>query len=202
MKERDTAVRILDSALMLAEARGWEAVRLAEVAAAAGVTLAELAHHYREKEALAEAWFDRADRALFAAAAEPAFATLTARARIEQLILAWLGALAAHRRVTRQMILNKLEPGHLHVQIPALLRISRTVQWIREAAGREARFLHRALEEAALSTIFVTTFCRWLDDDSPDSADTRRLLVRLLSMGESCESLCARAPYPATHIHA
>ena len=49
---------------------------------------------------------------------------------------AWLGGMAAHRALTGQMLLYKLELGHLHLQAGALLRVSRTVQWWREAARR------------------------------------------------------------------
>ena len=41
--------------------------------------------------------------------------------------------------ITRGMLAYKLEPGHLHLQLPGLVRVSRTVQWFREAAGEEAR---------------------------------------------------------------
>ena len=95
--------------------------------------------------------------------------------------MTWLGALAAHKRVTRQIIFGKMEPGHLHVQIPALLRVSRTVQWFREAAHRDATYLRRALEESALTSIYLITFFYWLQDDSESATRTAALLDRLLS---------------------
>lgn len=176
--------RILDQALDMAESRGWEPLRLHQVANAMGISLDDIRRHYREKEDLAEAWFDRADSAMLAAAARPEVQAMAGPDRLEYLIMAWLEALAPHRRVTRQMILGKLEPGHLHVQIPAVLRISRTVQWIREAAGCDASHLRRALEEVALTSIFVTTFCTWLGDDSPGFERTRHRLQRLLARTE------------------
>ncbi len=94
--------------------------------------------------------------------------------------MAWLGALSGHRRVTREMIVNKFEPGHLHVQIPGLLRVSRTVQWMREAARRDATFVHRAVEEVVLTSIYLAVFTRWMADSSAGSADTSRLLTALL----------------------
>ena len=133
--EQDLKQSIVDAALALAEPRSWEVVRLHEVAEAAGITLDELRVYFREKEDIVEAWFDRADAAMLHAATAPGFLSLTTRRRLQRVIMAWLDALAPHRRVTRQMIYGKLEPGHLHIQIPGIMRVSRTVQWFRETLG-------------------------------------------------------------------
>lgn len=180
----DLAGKIVNCALELAEQRSWEAVRLYDIAAALGIGLNDIRACFREKEEIAEAWFDRADRAMLESAKTPDFAALSTRQRLQHLILAWLGALSAHKRVTREMIYNKLEPGHLHVQIPGLLRVSRTVQWLREAAGRDATFVRRALEETGLTSIYLLTFALWLHDDSADAQRSTRFLERRLSEAE------------------
>jgi ubiquinone biosynthesis protein COQ9 len=180
-----TTDRIIDTALALAEQRSWEAMRLRDVAVAVGITLDDIRHDFREKEDLVDAWFDRADQAMLKAAEQPGFLSLPTRERLHRLIMTWLGALAPHRRVTRQMILGKLEPGHIHIQIPAIMRISRTVQWMREAAHRDPVYLRRALEEIGLTTIYLMTFGYWLQDDSPGSIRTREFLERRLAMAET-----------------
>jgi len=171
---------ILDTALRLAETRHWESLRLYEVAAAAGLGLNRMRVYYREKEDLVDAWFERADEAMLAETEKPDFLSESTRQRLYRLIMAWLNALGRHRRITREMIINKLEPGHLHIQIPAVMRVSRTVQWMREAAQRKQTFFCRALEETALTGIYLTTFTTWMWDNSRDSMKTRRLLERLL----------------------
>jgi len=178
---RNLQQRILDTALTLGDEHGWEAVRLHQVADALGISLDDIRKHYREKEDLVDAWFDRADRAMLKAAGTDAFAALSTQQRLQLLIMTWLDALASHRRVTRQMIYGKLEPGHVHIQVPGLMRVSRTVQWVREAAQRDATFLRRALEETALTSIYLATFFHWMRDESPDAARTRRLLERSLA---------------------
>lgn len=180
----DLANKIVDSALELAEQGSWEAVRLHDIAAALGIELNDIRRHFREKEEIVEAWFDRADRAMLNAAKAPDFAALATRQRLHHLIFAWLGALDTHKRVTREMIYNKLEPGHLHVQIPGLLRVSRTVQWLREAAGRDATFVRRAFEETGLTTIYLLTFACWLHDDSPGAQRSRHFLEQRLREAE------------------
>lgn len=181
---RNLRERIVDTALALAEETHWEQVRLHEVAARLDISLDDIRAHFREKEDLTDAWFDRADAAMLARAEAPGFAELPARERIAVLIMAWLEALAPHRKATRQMILGKLEFGHVHIQIPGLMRISRTVQWVREAAGRKASFARRALEETGLTTIYLMTFLRWMNDDSPGAENTRRFLEQRLACAE------------------
>jgi hypothetical protein len=101
------------------------------------------------------------------------------------------------------MILGKLEPGHLHIQIPGLLRISRTVQWMREAAQRDTiSMTRRALEETATTSIYLMTFIHWMTDDSPQSASTAAFLDRRLKEAETLARLISRrqvARSPADH---
>jgi ubiquinone biosynthesis protein COQ9 len=183
--DRDLAQQILDNALLLAESRSWEGLRLHHVAEVMDIPLAEVHRHYREKEDLTDAWFDRADAAMLREASAPDFPLLPVRARIFRLIIAWLDALAPHRRVTRQMILGKLEPGHLHIQIPAVMRISRTVQWVREAARMNATYVQRAFEETTLTSIYLATFSYWMTDDSRGSVRTRQFLDSTLGGAET-----------------
>jgi ubiquinone biosynthesis protein COQ9 len=175
---------IIDCALARAARSSWETLRLHEVAHELGITLNDVRRHFREKEDLVEAWFDRADDAMLALAATPGFEQASSAERVERLMLAWLEVLAPYRRVTGEMILNKLEPGHLHYQLGGLLRISRTVQWLREAAGRNAPLPWRALEETALTAIYLMTFLYWLRDDSVGSQRSREFLGRLLKGAE------------------
>jgi hypothetical protein len=93
---------------------------------------------------------------------------------------AWYQALAAHRIVTRDMLGYKLQPEHLHLQALGIVRISRTVQWIREVALVPAVGWRRELAEAVLTSIFLTAFAYWLFDDSMGARRTHELLDRLL----------------------
>jgi ubiquinone biosynthesis protein COQ9 len=180
--------KIVNTALTLAERRSWEALRLHDVALELGITLPDIHRYFREKEELVDAWFDRADQAMLTDATDPALLIVSSRERIKRLMLTWLGTLAAHRRVTRQMILNKLEPGHLHYQVGGLFRVSRTVQWLREAARRDAVLPRRAFEETALTGIYLATFTYWMWDDSSDSSATSAFLDKMLAGAERVES--------------
>src|SRR5437660_1991612 len=153
---------IVDTALALSERTSWEALRLHDVAGALSIDLNDVRAQFREKEDIVDGWFDRADGAMLADAVRvDEYRALSARQRIERALMVWLGALAPYRRVTRQMIWHKLEPGHLHYQWGGALRISRTVQWLREAAGRDAALPWRAIEETALTGLYLATFFYW-----------------------------------------
>lgn len=191
MAETSLRDRIVDQALALAEQSGsWESVRLHQVAQALLIPLDDVRAHFREKEDIVDAWFDRADGALLAEAARPEVAAAPTRERLARTFLAWLKALAAHRRATRQMILNKLEPGHVHYQIAGLLRVSRTVQWWREAAGCTAALPRRAFEEVGHTSIYLATFAHWMYDESEGSVRTAAFLDRLLARAERMEQWC------------
>lgn len=180
----DLAERILDIALELGEQRGWDELHLHEIAQFLNISLADIHRYYRQKDDLAEAWFDRADRALLAMYEEPGWALLSQRERLFRIIMAWFDALAPHRRLTAAMIGYKLHPEHLHLQAHGVTRISRTVQWIREIACLPTTGLRRELEEAVLTTTYLLAFGRWLRDDSPGAQRTRALLDRLLARAE------------------
>ncbi len=179
-----TREAIVDAALTCAEKTSWEAIRLHELATALAVTLDDVRAHFREKEDIVDAWFDRADSAMLQDAARADYAALSTRERFERTLMTWFAALASHRRVTREMIFNKLEPGHVHYQVNGLLRVSRTVQWVREAAGRKTVLPWRALEEAALTSIYLTAFFYWMYDDSADATRTRSFLHQQLERVE------------------
>ncbi len=177
-----TTDQIVDTAVELGEQKSWEAVRLHDVAAVLGIPLDDVRAHFREKEDIVDAWFERADGAMLKAAQASDFFYLTPRQRLHRLIMTWLGALYPYRKTTRQMIYGKMEPGHIHIQIPGLMRVSRTVQWMREAAGRDATYVRRALEETGLTTIYLAAFFHWMNDNSPGSTRTSRFLKGCLKV--------------------
>ena len=172
--------RIVDAAIALAESGTWEGARLHEVALALGTDLEHIQRFFREKDEIVDAFFDRADRAAVRVSAEQKFQGLSRDGRMQQTIMTWLHALAPHRRVVREMIGTKLEFGHVHIQFPALMRISRTVQWFRESAGYCDTLPRRALIEAVHTSIYLAIFTYWMRDESKNSEKTEKLLERML----------------------
>ena len=185
----DLQQEIVDSAVKLASATSWESLRLVEIAADLNISLADMYGCFAEKEQISDAWFDRADLNMLNSIQSSIFPTLNNQQKFHHLLMAWLEPLALNQRVTRQMIVNKLEPGHLHIQVPALLRISRTVQWLREASAQHSTLPWRAVDETVLTGICLLTFCSWLTDNSPQFNRTRRILDKQLMMAKTLRFL-------------
>jgi AcrR family transcriptional regulator len=176
--------RIVDAVMARAEKIGWSQVRLFDVADQLGIGLAELRQHYRDLDAVADAWLARADRAMLAARERPGFTKLAPRERIRRALLAFLGALSTHRRVTGEIFRAKLYFGHPHHNIALILWVSRTVQWWREAANLGNDNRRRRIEEIGLTALFVATIVFWLRDDSPSQEHTAEFLDARLAQAE------------------
>jgi hypothetical protein len=176
---------ILDTALRLgADKIHWEDLQLYEVADELGISLTQLRDCFSQKDALSDALFDRADDYLVAQCDKEKMLPLSIRKRLHVAIMTWLDSLAPHRIVARQMLKYKLEFGHVHLQVLGLMRISRTVQWIRQVCICDATDAKRIIEEIVLSSIYITTFTYWLWDDSDNQQRTRDKLDRLLERAE------------------
>lgn len=184
---QDDAVRrsIVYTALRMAEQAGsWDAIHVHAVARELGLPLDEVRRHFGDKDAIAEGFFDIADAALLAASRQPGWAALPIRERLFRAITAWIDALAAHRRLVPGMLGYKMHPEHVHLQVRGVARISRTAQWIRETAMLPSTGWRREVEEAVITSIYLTTFSRWMFDSSRGAESTRRLLKRLLAATE------------------
>lgn len=174
------ADEILNKALLLATESSWEKVRLQQVADALGINLDDVRQHYRQKDDLAEALFDRADQAMLTISGSAEFKKLCGRDRLREAIMAWLRTLAPHRRTVIDIFKYKLEPGHIHLQTLGVLRVSRTVQWILEATGSKTSHLSRIMEELGTTSVYLTALVYWLRDRSADSRNTSDFIDRLL----------------------
>jgi hypothetical protein len=82
------------------------------------------------------------------------------------------------------MLLGKLYPGHPHHLAALVFRLSRTVQWWREAAGLDAPPPRRQIEEVALTSLFVATVACWAADGSPGQRATRAFVARSLDAAD------------------
>lgn len=175
-KPGDLAKTILDTALQLADDRSWEALRLHDIASELNISLAQIQQYYRQKDDLVEAWYDCADTNMLKAAETAEFSAMDKATRLHRLIMAWLDTLATHKTVSRDMLLYKLEPAHIHLQVLGILRISRTVQWFLEAAQSKTTHLSRIFEEIGLTSIYLMTFCYWMRDKSDQQQASRDFL--------------------------
>jgi len=174
---------IVEAAIAIAEERGWEQVRLHEVAERLSLALTDIHAQFRDLDAVANAWFDQA---LDATLAVPP-SQIEERAppeRLEIVIMRWFEALATHKSVSGQMLSGKLYPSHPHHWVPMIFDLSRLIHWFLDAARIRSTGRRRQLAEIGLTLIFLATLRVWLRDDTPDLADTRHILARRLQAAD------------------
>ncbi len=176
--------RIIDAALALAEedagGGGWYDLRLHLVAQRLGVPLEAVLDRFRDADAIADAWFARALRAMVREEPGPGLDALPPSARVQAVLMRWFDAQAAHRRAVGSMIGAKLHPSHPHHWVPMVFSLSRLIHWALEAARLDARGLARQAEEVGLTLVFLRALRVWLDDASPGQRRTRAFLRRNL----------------------
>ena len=172
--------RIIDAALAVAEAdAGWYDLRLHLVAGRLDLPLSAVLDRFRDADAIADAWFARALRAMLREP-EPGFGTLPPSRRVHVVLMRWFDAQAAHRRAVRGMIGAKLHPSHPHHWVPMVFSLSRLIHWALEAARLDTRGLPRQAEEVGLTLVFLEALRVWLGDASPGQRCTQAFLRRNL----------------------
>ncbi|WP_105265135.1 TetR/AcrR family transcriptional regulator [Pseudoalteromonas sp. T1lg76] len=171
---------ILDRAIVLALQSSWDSFSLHELAASLNCGLGDIHRHFRSKDDLAEALFDRADQAMLEYADTEAGRRGSEQERTLNCIMSWFHYLAPYKAVVRDIMRYKLEPGHFHLQAHGVTRVSRTVQWFREAAARRQQGLAKVADEIALTSAYLSSFYFFLSDNSADNAKTRSLLAGLI----------------------
>jgi AcrR family transcriptional regulator len=180
---RVLADRIVDAAIELAEEQGWENVRLHQVADRLGVPLAEVAARFRDLDAVANAWFERARQQLVTLPA----AELDGRPppeRLERAVMRWFDALAPHRKVTGEILGEKLYASHPHHWVPMIFDLSRLVHWFLDVARIQSTGRRRQLAEIGMTLIVLATLRVWLADDSEGQTRTRAFLERRLATAD------------------
>ncbi|HAT6977424.1 TPA: TetR/AcrR family transcriptional regulator [Legionella pneumophila] len=192
---------IINTAINIAQDSSWEKVRLVDIAKALNIDLNTIRYFFAEKDQIIDACFDRADETMLNAVLKPKFDLLTAKEKLHDLLMSWLSTFEGKQKIIRQMILHKLEPGHLHLQLPAIKRISQTVQWWREAAGLRDTFPQRAIQETGLTIIYLSTFSYWLLDNSKEHLATRIFLENKLNTASVLSNFLGFTCYAPSRIN-
>ena len=187
-KTGPTRERILETALAIAGEAGWDGLRLRDVAARLKIPPAELRRHYRDTDAIANAWFGRALDAMLASPPR-GFHRRPAKKRLEVLMGRWFDALTPHRRVTAEMLAAKMWVFHPHHTVPMVFSLSRLIQWLRDAAGLDAVGRRRQVEETGLTALFLATLAVWCRDETEGQERTKAFLGRRL---EKADAVMAR----------
>ncbi|MBT5414904.1 MAG: TetR family transcriptional regulator [Rhodospirillaceae bacterium] len=189
--ETSTEDRVIDAALDLAASQGWRGLGLREIAAAAGVGLAELYDAFPGKDAILDGYARRLDRAALAGegldmAGEPA------RDRLFDTVMRRLDLMEPHKAAIAAILHDVTrDPLWAACHAPGFLR---SIDWLLEAADLRAARCRGALRRAGLAAIYLDTIRVWLRDDSPDLARTMAALDRRLRQADGAMRFLARGP--------
>lgn len=177
------ANRIVDVAISLAEEKhSWRDVHLYQVADYLKIDLIEIKKHFYNKDAISNAWFDRADEAMLNESKKEFFKQLSKEKQLHLLIMTWLHALSVHKHITKQMLKSKLTSGHFHIPACMMMRLHRTAEWIQEAMQEKKTRFSRFIREKAISCILTEILIYWCFDKSKENRKTSEHLNRLITL--------------------
>lgn len=182
-KKADPASHVIDVALTLAAEKGWRDLALADIAAAAKLSLAELYALYPSKSAILAAYSRDIDRAVLAEAEPPVGPV---KDRLFDLLMRRFDKLDAHRAgMTRIAEDTGRDPLSL---VCSLARLDRSMAAMLEAAGISAGGLRGVIRVKGLAAVYLAGLRAWFRDDSADKAKTMAALDRALSRAERLAS--------------
>jgi AcrR family transcriptional regulator len=167
---------IIAAAMALFAGRGWRETGLGDIAAAAGMSLAELHATFASKSAVLEAFSRDIDRAALATGPEESDSI---RDRLFELMMRRFDALKPHREALVR--LSRELPGDPPAMIAAGCRILGFVRATAELAGVGTAGPLGMLRVKALAAAYGWAFRAFLGDDSADLARTMKALDQALS---------------------
>jgi len=182
---------ILHTALDLAEEKGWNNIRLYQVADQLNISLEDIHHHYADLNGVANAWFKQAQLHMILAP-EGTFTDQPAWRRLYLTMSKWLEHVSQHPRVTAQIIRAKLHPPHVHHWVPIIFDLSAQIHWWLDAARIASVGRKRQMAEIGLTAIFLVTFAYWAKDKSPGQTKTRTFLKKRLKRADRTMHMCSR----------
>jgi AcrR family transcriptional regulator len=173
--------RIIAALLALLAERPFEEIGFADIAGAAGVSLAQLRGEFSSTLAILAAHMKATDRAVLAEdlsdmAEEPA------RERLFDVLMRRLEALAPYREAVRSLLRSARRNPPLAVALNGLA--VRSQQWMLTAAGINASGPRGMIRAQGLVMLFGSVLRTWTHDEDPGQARTMAALDRALARGQ------------------
>jgi AcrR family transcriptional regulator len=171
---------IVDAALRLAATRAWTDVRINDIAAEAGIGLADLAETIDGKADILRLYGRQLDaRMLRSLETDPVSGT--PHDRLFDIIMRRLELMDADKAAVRSIVKAPVSSAAGFVTLAGSLLQSQ--DWILSAAGIEDSGLRAAIRTSGLAMIYVRTLRTWAEDDDPGLARTMAQLDRALRDG-------------------
>ncbi|WP_181703236.1 TetR/AcrR family transcriptional regulator [Chthonobacter albigriseus] len=173
--------RMIDAFVGRLATRPFNEVELADVAADAGVTLADLRREFDGRHALLKAFVQRIDTAVLAGD-DPAMADQPPRDRVFDVLMRRLDVLAPHKEAVRSLLRSvRGDPGTA-LFVNGL--VTRSMSYMLAAARVSTGGRRGALKAQGLAFAWARIVDVWIDDPDPGLARTMVEVDRALSRGE------------------
>jgi AcrR family transcriptional regulator len=176
--ERERIIRALMD--LLAE-KPFERIGLAEIAARAGVSLAQLRGAFASPLAILAAQMKETDREVLAGG-DGDMAEEPPRERLFDVLMRRLEALAPYKPALRSLLHSAARNPGLALALNGLA--VRSQQWMLTAADINASGAKGLVRAQGLALLFAQVVRTWLDDEDPGLAHTMAELDRGLARGE------------------
>ena len=168
---------VVDSALRLAATEGWRRMTLRDIAAEAGLSLAEVHAVHRSKSGILAAFVRRVDDAVLPED-DAELLDESPRDRLFDLVMRRLDAMAPHKEGVAAVVRDlSADPAWALCHAPTFMR---SMDWMLEVAGLAAGGCRGRVRAAGLGAVYLSTLRVWFMDDSPDMARTMASLDRQL----------------------
>ena len=173
---------VLDAFLALVADKGYGAVTLRDVAAAAETSLGDLYRLYPDKMALVSAFMARVDAAVLAGTPRQADPEETARDRLFDVMMRRYDALKPHRTALRSIVgAARRDPLLAFAVAPATRR---SMAAMLEAAGLTSEGFAGAVRQNGLLAIYAAVSRVFDGDDTVDLSKTMAVLDNRLTTAE------------------
>jgi AcrR family transcriptional regulator len=176
--DRDKAV---DALMALLSEQSFEQIGLAEVAGCAGIKLSQLRAEFGSTLAILGAHIKDIDRAVLAGG-DADMADEPARERLFDVLMRRLELLAPYKQAVRSIMRSARRNPGLALALNAMA--VRSQAWMLEAAGIGAHGPKGALRAQGAALMFARVLTVWFDDDEPGLDRTMAALGRGLASAE------------------
>jgi AcrR family transcriptional regulator len=184
--DRSQRARIIDAFMALLAQKPIEQIGLAEIARAAGVSLAELRDEFGSTFAILAAYVKQVDRAVLAGE-DADMAEEPPRERLFDVLMRRIELLTPHKEAVRSLMRSAMRNPGLAL---ALQRLAlRSQQWMLTAADIGAAGPLGFVRAQGLAVLFASVLRTWVDDDDPGLARTMAALDRALARGQRWSGL-------------
>ncbi|HUB94359.1 MAG TPA: helix-turn-helix domain-containing protein [Stellaceae bacterium] len=171
--------RLIDAALTLAARQGWRQTGLADIAAEARMSLAEVYALHRSKAGILVAFLRRVDAEVLGGA--DAGSDEGRRDRLFDTLMRRFEALKPHKAAVRAILRDSVGRPAAVLGVAALRR---SMRWMLEASGIATTGCRGRLMISASLALYGSVMRVFLNDDSDDLAATMAALDRALKRAE------------------